>query len=68
MTDPQQKSKRVLFIAPQPFLEWRGSPLRVSFNLRALTELGYEVDLLTFPFGDAVEIPGAIIHRVPRLP
>ena len=32
--------RRVMIIAPQPFFEWRGSPIRVSFLVRALAELG----------------------------
>ena len=44
--------KRVLFISPQPFFEWRGSPIRVKFNLMALERLGYEVDFLTLPIGE----------------
>lgn len=59
---------RVLFISPQPFFEWRGSPIRVSFDVRALAELGYEVDLLTLPMGRALEIPGVRVLRVPYLP
>ena len=59
--------RRVLFISPQPFFEWRGSPIRVSFNVRALAELGYEVDLLTFPVGQDVSIPGVRIVRVPNI-
>lgn len=62
-----EKRKKVLFIAPQPFFQWRGSPIRVGFNVQALTELGYEVDLLVMPFGDDREIPGVRIHRVPNV-
>jgi len=59
---------RILFISPQPFFEWRGSPIRVRYNLLALSALGYEIDLLTFPFGEEVDIPGVTIHRVDRIP
>jgi len=41
--------------------------LRIGFDVRALAELGYEVDLLTLPIGDDVEIPGVRIIRVPNL-
>ena len=34
----------------------------------ALTALGHQVDLLTFPFGEDVDIPGVTIHRVDRIP
>ncbi len=44
-------NKKVLFISPQPFFEWRGSPIRVKFNLMALENAGYQVDFLTLPIG-----------------
>lgn len=59
---------RVLFLSPQPFFQWRGSPIRVKHNLQALSDLGYEVDLLTLPFGEDVDIPDVHLHRVPGMP
>lgn len=61
--------KRVLFIAPHPFLEWRGSPLRVNHNVRVLAELGYDVDLLVMPFGKTPDdLPAAVtVHRPKNL-
>lgn len=56
--------KKILMISPQPFFQWRGSPIRVGFNLLALTRLGYDVDLLTFPVGEVREVGGARIIRV----
>ena len=56
--------KRILFISPQPFFEWRGSPIRVAFDTRALAESGYAVDLLTLPVGQPHEIPGVTVTRV----
>lgn len=58
---------RILFISPQPFFQWRGSPIRVRFVLQALSELGYQVDLLTLPFGEDVELPNVRIIRVPNV-
>ena len=58
---------RVLFISPQPFFQWRGSPIRVGFDVRALVRLGYEVDLLTLPVGEDQAIDGVTIIRVPNL-
>ncbi len=58
---------KVLFISPQPFFEWRGSPIRVGFNIQALSELGYRVDLLTLPIGIERDVPGVKIIRVPNL-
>ena len=62
-----QSSSRVLFLASQPFFEWRGSPIRLGFDVRALAENGYEVDFLTLPIGEEREIPGVRIIRVPNL-
>ena len=56
--------KKVLLISPQPFFKWRGSPIRVKFNLLALTQLDYEVDLLTLPLGEDISIANANIIRV----
>ena len=47
-----------------PFFQWRGSPIRVGFDVQALAESGYEVDLLTIPVGEDRSIPGVTVHRV----
>ncbi|MBQ7252135.1 MAG: glycosyltransferase family 4 protein [Kiritimatiellae bacterium] len=49
---------RILFLCPQPFFRWRGSPLRVAFDVQALSESGYGVDLVTMPVGEDHPIPG----------
>ncbi len=59
---------RILFLAPQPFFEVRGTPLAVLAMVRALTELGHEVDLLTYPQGEDVDVPGLRHRRSLRLP
>jgi len=58
---------RILFISPQPFFQWRGSPIRVAYDVQALAELGHEVDLLTFPFGEDRDMPGVRIIRIPNV-
>lgn len=55
--------QRVLFICPQPFFEWRGSPIRVKFNALSLSKLGYEIDLLTLPIGSEEKIDNVRIIR-----
>jgi glycosyltransferase involved in cell wall biosynthesis len=42
---------KILFLAPQPFFEVRGTPLAVRALVGALGALGHQVDLLTFPQG-----------------
>jgi glycosyltransferase involved in cell wall biosynthesis len=59
---------RILLLAPQPFFEVRGTPLAVLAMARALTGLGHRVDLLSFPQGDDVEMPGLRHRRSLRLP
>ena len=59
---------KVLMVAPQPFFEPRGTPISVYQRLHALSELGYEVDLVTYHVGHEVNIPGVKIHRAPRVP
>lgn len=54
---------RVLFISPQPFFQWRGSPIRVGFDAQALVDAGFDVDLLVLPFGDDRVIKGVDIIR-----
>lgn len=58
--------KRVLFIASQPFFQWRGSPIRLGFDLMSLSQLGYQVDFLTLPIGERREIEGVNIIRAPN--
>ncbi len=54
---------RILVVAPQPFYEDRGTPIAVRQVLQALGELGRGVDLLTYPIGSDVPIPGLRIFR-----
>lgn len=60
---------RVLFLAPQPFFQERGTPIAVKMALEALTSAGGEqgvdaITLVTYPEGEDVQIPGVTIDRV----
>jgi len=59
---------RILFLAPQPFFEVRGTPLAVLHMTRALAGLGHQVDLLTFPQGGSAPTEGVRHLRSLRLP
>ena len=59
---------KILLLAPQPFFEVRGTPINVRLMSTALGELGHQVDLLVYPHGEDVEIEGATIHRVIKIP
>jgi len=59
---------RVLMVAPQPFFRARGTPFSVLHRVRALLEAGHRVDLLTYPFGEDIDLPGLRILRAYRPP
>src|SRR5437764_12418002 len=61
-------SVRILMIAPEPFFEPRGTPFSEFHRIRALTALGHEIDLVTYPFGRDVSMPRLRIFRCLRLP
>ena len=54
-------------VAPEPVFEPRGTPFSIVGRLKALSDMGYKVDLLTYPIGENVEFPGVRIIRVPRV-
>src|SRR5437867_2365583 len=55
-------------IAPEPFFEPRGTPFSEYHRIRALLDLGHTVDLVTYPFGKDVTLPGLTIFRAARPP
>jgi len=55
--------QRILVVAPQPFYEDRGTPIALRQVLQALGEMGRTVDLVTYPAGADVAIPGLRIFR-----
>lgn len=59
----QETIPRVLVVAPQPFYEDRGTPISVRYTLEALAEIGLAVDVLTYPVGESIEIPGIRYFR-----
>ena len=58
----------ILMIAPEPFFEPRGTPFSEYHRIRALLALGHTVDLVTYPFGRDVELPGLRVVRCLRPP
>jgi len=57
-------SGRILIVAPEPFYEDRGTPIALKLLLEALSSRGDEVDLLTFPMGEPIDLPGLRTFRV----
>jgi glycosyltransferase involved in cell wall biosynthesis len=58
----------LLMLAPEPFFEARGTPFSEYHRIRALLELGHTVDLVTYPFGQDVSLPGLRVFRCARPP
>jgi glycosyltransferase involved in cell wall biosynthesis len=58
----------ILMIAPEPFFEPRGTPFSEYHRIRALTALGHTVDLVTYPFGHDVSLPGLRVFRCAKPP
>ncbi|HYL29623.1 MAG TPA: glycosyltransferase [Gemmatimonadales bacterium] len=61
-----EEPRRVLLVAPQPFYEDRGTCIAVREVAEALGLLGYRTDLLTYPIGRSVDLPGTTILRAPK--
>lgn len=62
---------KILFLAPQPFYQERGTPIAVKLALETLSESSRNwcgkdcsVDLLTYHEGEEVVIPGVTIERI----
>lgn len=56
----------ILLIAPHPFYQERGTPIAVRLLLRALSEAGHRVEVVTFHEGEDVVFPGVTLHRIRR--
>ena len=65
---PGSTTVKILMIAPEPFFEPRGTPFSEYHRIRALIELGHTVDLVTYPFGADVSLPGLRVFRCLRPP
>jgi glycosyltransferase involved in cell wall biosynthesis len=55
-------------LAPEPFFEPRGTPFSEYHRIKALGELGHQIDLVTYPIGRDVELPNLRIYRSLRPP
>jgi len=59
---------KILMIAPEPIFEPRGTPLSVVGRCKALSDMGYEIELLTYNIGEDVSFPGLTINRIASVP
>jgi glycosyltransferase involved in cell wall biosynthesis len=55
-------------VVPQPFFRARGTPFSVLHRVRALLEAGHQVDMITYPFGEDIEMSGLKIVRCAPVP
>ncbi len=55
---------RILFIAPQPLYEERGSPIAINEELKVLIGLGYQIDVVTYPIGRDISFSGVRLIRI----
>ena len=55
-------------VAPEPIFEPRGTPFSVVGRLKALSDMGISVDLVTYPMGEDVRLPGLRLLRIPAVP
>ncbi|MBN1223112.1 MAG: glycosyltransferase [Candidatus Aminicenantes bacterium] len=54
-------------LAPEPFFQPRGTPISVYQRIKALSDLGHQVDLVTYHLGEDKEIPSLKILRIPNV-
>jgi glycosyltransferase involved in cell wall biosynthesis len=59
---------RVLFLAPQPFFEERGTPIAVNWLLKVLSKRGECIDLITYHLGKNIEYENINHNRTINLP
>jgi len=59
---------KVLVASPQPFYSERGTPIAVDHVVRALSERGDNVDVLTYHLGEDVDYANVRTHRIPPVP
>jgi glycosyltransferase involved in cell wall biosynthesis len=59
---------KVLMIVPQPFFQSRGTPFSVYYRTRTMAALGHQIDIVTYPIGRDVVIPGVRILRSMKVP
>ncbi len=58
----------ILFLAPHPFYQDRGTPIAANLVLRALCERGCRIDLVTYHEGKDIEYNCVNLHRIFNIP
>lgn len=55
---------KILFLAPQPFYQERGTTIAIDLLLQVLSERGDSVDVLTFHVGEDRKYPNVSLKRI----
>ncbi len=58
---------KILMLAPEPFFQPRGTPISVYQRIKALSDLGHDVDLVTYHLGEDKDIKNLKISRIPNI-
>ena len=58
----------ILFLAPHPFFQNRGTPIAVKLMLETLSAQGHRIKVLTYPEGEDLIISNCEIIRLSHLP
>lgn len=61
-------SMNVLFLAPHPFYQDRGTTIAEKLLLMTLASRGYRIDLVTYHEGNTIEYENVNIHRILKIP
>lgn len=59
---------RILFLAPEPFFENRGTPIAIFNLVQVLAQIGHQVDLVTYHLGEEINISGVAVKRILKIP
>lgn len=59
---------KILFLAPMPVYQDRGSPIAVKMVLEVMSERGDQVDLVTYHEGTDLDLPHVTFHRIANIP
>lgn len=62
------KKLRIALIAPQPFVDIRGTCMANLRIIQVLAGAGHEIDVITYPFGSAPEFPCVNVYRCRPIP
>ena len=63
-----QSALKILFLAPQPFYQERGSPIANDMILQLLSDRGEEVNVVTYSEGCDIYYDHVNVYRIRKLP